>query len=177
MQDGEHADSIPLEDGSPELKHLSTSMRNMVTRLLDQRSTINRLEDLANTDPLTGLPNRAFLNQYLKLAIPEAERNQQSMAVIFIDLDGFKQVNDELGHHAGDLLLIEITQRLKSALRSGDVVARMGGDEFVMVLKTKEEHLEMLTHEISRRLLSSIDQPVLLPDNEQARVGSSLGAA
>ncbi|CAO1660499.1 GGDEF domain-containing protein [Halomonas sp. NYA30] len=177
MQDGEHADSIPLEGGSPELKHLSTSMRNMVTRLLDQHRTINRLEDLANTDPLTGLPNRAFLNQYLQIAIPEAERNQQSMAVIFIDLDGFKQVNDELGHHAGDLLLIEITQRLKSALRSGDVVARMGGDEFVMVLKTKEEHLEMLTHEISRRLLSSIDQPVLLPDNEQARVGSSLGAA
>ena len=77
MQDGEHADSIPLESGSPELKRLSTSMRNMVTRLLDQRSTINRLEDLANTDPLTGLPNRAFLNQYLQLAIPEAERNQQ----------------------------------------------------------------------------------------------------
>ncbi len=177
MQDGEHADSIPLESGSPELKRLSTSMRNMVTRLLDQRSTINRLEDLANTDPLTGLPNRAFLNQYLQLAIPEAERNQQSMVVVFIDLDGFKQVNDDLGHHAGDLLLIEITQRLKNALRSGDVVARMGGDEFVMVLKTKEEHLEMLTHEISRRLLGSIDHPVLLPDNEQARVGCSLGAA
>ena len=177
MQDGEHADSIPLESGSPELKRLSTSMRNMVTRLLDQRSTINRLEDLANTDPLTGLPNRAFLSQYLQLAIPEAERNQQSMVVVFIDLDGFKQVNDDLGHHAGDLLLIEITQRLKNALRSGDVVARMGGDEFVMVLKTKEEHLDMLTHEISRRLLGSIDHPVLLPDNEQARVGCSLGAA
>ena len=177
MHDGEHNNFIPLESGSPELKRLSTSMRDMVSRLLEQRSTINRLEDLANTDPLTGLPNRAFLNQYLQLAIPEAQRNHQSMVVIYIDLDCFKQINDELGHHAGDLLLIEITQRLKNALRSGDVVARLGGDEFVMVLKTKPEHLEMLSHEISRRLLSSISQPILLPENEQARVGCSLGAA
>ncbi|BBI60087.1 hypothetical protein HSBAA_13930 [Vreelandella sulfidaeris] len=113
MHDGEHNNFIPLESGSPELKRLSTSMRDMVSRLLEQRSTINRLEDLANTDPLTGLPNRAFLTQYLQLAIPEAQRNHQSMVVIYIDLDCFKQVNDELGHHAGDLLLIEITQRLK----------------------------------------------------------------
>lgn len=177
VYDGAGAESIPMENSYPELERLSTSMRNMVGKLLDQHNTINRLEDLANTDPLTGLPNRAFLNQYLQLAIPEAERNQQSMAVIFIDLDGFKQINDEMGHHAGDLLLIEITQRLKSALRSGDVVARLGGDEFVMVLKTKEEYLETLTHEISRRLLSAIDQPVSLPDNMQALVGCSLGAA
>ncbi|EHJ93350.1 sensor domain-containing diguanylate cyclase [Vreelandella boliviensis] len=177
IQDGEHAYCIPLESGSPEMKRLSTSMRNMVSRLLDQRQTIHRLEDLANTDPLTGLPNRAFLNQYLQLAIPEAERNKQSMAVMYIDLDGFKQVNDELGHHAGDLLLIEITQRLKTALRSGDVVARLGGDEFVMVLKTKQEHLEMLTHEVSRRLLTAIAQPILLPENKRAHVGCSLGAA
>src|SRR5690606_10707059 len=79
MHDHEHADVIPLESGSPEIKRLSTSIRNLVVRLLDQRSTINRLEDLANTDPLTGLPNRAFLNQYLQLATPEAERNHQSM--------------------------------------------------------------------------------------------------
>lgn len=177
IQDGEHADRIPEESGSPEMKRLSTSMRNMVSRLWDQRQTINRLEGLANTDPLTGLPNRAFLNQYLQLAIPEAERNKQSMAVMYIDLDGFKQVNDELGHHAGDLLLIEITQRLKNALRSGDVVARLGGDEFVMVLKTKQEHLEMLTHEVSRRLLTAIAQPILLPENKRAHVGCSLGAA
>lgn len=177
MHDHENADAIPLESGSPEIKRLSTSIRNLVVRLLDQRSTINRLEDLANTDPLTGLPNRTFLNQYLQLATPEAERNQLSMAVIFIDLDGFKKVNDELGHHAGDLLLIEITQRLKSALRSGDIVARLGGDEFVMVLKAKEEHLEMLSHEVSRRLLTSIEQPIELPENKRAQVGCSLGAA
>lgn len=177
IYDGAGADAIPMENGYPEFERLSTSMRNMVGRLLDQHQTINRLEDLANTDPLTGLPNRAFLNQYLLLAIPEAERNQQSMVVIFIDLDGFKQVNDELGHHAGDLLLIEITQRLKSALRSGDVVARLGGDEFVMVLKTKDEYLEKLTHEASKRLLSAIAKPILLPENKRALVGCSLGAA
>ncbi|WP_422102541.1 sensor domain-containing diguanylate cyclase [Vreelandella sp.] len=169
--------AIPLETGSPELKRLSTSMRDMVERLIDQRQTINRLEDLANTDPLTGLPNRAFLTQYLQHTLPEAERQQQSVVVLIFDLDGFKRVNDELGHHAGDLLLIEITQRLKSTLRSGDVVARLGGDEFVMVLKSASDNSASLAREVSQRLLQRISQPVLLPGNQQAQVGCSLGAA
>ncbi|MCB8887808.1 sensor domain-containing diguanylate cyclase [Vreelandella malpeensis] len=177
IQDGYGADVIPLERGAPELKQLSVSMRNMVMRLVDQHQTIRRLEDLANTDPLTGLPNRAFLNQYLQLAVPEAQRNGQSMIVFFIDLDGFKQVNDELGHHAGDLLLIEITQRLKNALRSGDIVARLGGDEFVMVLKTQPVHMELLTREVSQRLLTAISEPISLPEEKTAKVGCSLGAA
>lgn len=177
IQDGHGADVIPLESGAPELKRLSVSMRNMVLRLVDQHQTIRRLEDLANTDPLTGLPNRAFLNQYLQLAVPEAQRNGQSMIVFFIDLDGFKQVNDVQGHHAGDLVLIEITQRLKNALRSGDIVARLGGDEFVMVLKARPDSLESLTHEVSRRLLAAIEAPIVLPDEQIATVGGSLGAA
>ncbi|MCP1312839.1 MULTISPECIES: GGDEF domain-containing protein [unclassified Halomonas] len=177
IQDGHGADVIPLESGAPELKRLSVSMRNMVMRLVDQHQTIRRLEDLANTDPLTGLPNRAFLNQYLQLAVPEAQRNGQSMIVFFIDLDGFKQVNDVQGHHAGDLVLIEITQRLKNALRSGDIVARLGGDEFVMVLKARPDSLESLTHEVSRRLLAAIEAPIVLPDEQIATVGGSLGAA
>ncbi|WP_447555529.1 sensor domain-containing diguanylate cyclase [Vreelandella sp. EE22] len=177
IQDGTGAESIALECSAPELERLSTSLRNMVGRLSDQRQTISRLKDLANTDPLTGLPNRAFLDHYLQLAVPEAQRQQQSMIVFFIDLDGFKQVNDGLGHHAGDLLLIEITQRLKNTLRSGDIVARLGGDEFVMVLKTQPHSLEMLTHEVSQRLLTAISQPITLTQGQHATVGCSLGAA
>ncbi|WP_404344993.1 diguanylate cyclase domain-containing protein [Vreelandella venusta] len=169
--------AMTLETGSPELKRLSTSMRDMVERLIDQRQTISRLEDLANTDPLTGLPNRAFLTQYLQHTLPEAERQQQSVIVLLFDLDGFKRVNDELGHHAGDLLLIEVTQRLKSTLRSGDVVARLGGDEFVMVLKSPDESSAALATEVSQRLLQRIASPVVLPGNQQAQVGCSLGAA
>lgn len=168
---------IQIETGSPELKRLSISMRNMVERLLDQHQTISRLEDLANTDPLTGLANRSFLNHYLRHALPDAERQGLSMVVIALDLDGFKKVNDELGHHAGDLLLIEITQRLEAATRSGDVVARLGGDEFVMVLKSSPEATETLAKEVSERLLHSIAEPVHLPSKETARVGCSVGAA
>jgi diguanylate cyclase (GGDEF)-like protein len=171
------ANDIPVETGSPELMRLSTSMRNMVGRLLDQHRTIRQLEDLANSDPLTGLPNRTFLNRYLLHLLPEADREQQSIALIFIDLDGFKEVNDELGHHAGDLLLIDITQRLQSVLRANDIVARWGGDEFVMVLKAPSHQLPTLTHDISERLLTSIAQPVSLPEQQQVIVNCSLGAA
>ncbi|UYG00793.1 MULTISPECIES: diguanylate cyclase domain-containing protein [unclassified Halomonas] len=175
--EGDQAGIIPLERGASEFKRLSVSLREMVGRLSDQRQTISRLEDLANSDPLTGLPNRAFLMQYLQHAVPEAQRHLQNMVVMYIDLDGFKRVNDELGHHAGDLLLIEITNRLKNALRSGDVVARLGGDEFVMVLKTQPEYLEPLTHEVGRRLLNAIERPIQLAEGQTATVGCSLGAA
>ncbi|KPQ24310.1 MAG: GGDEF domain protein [Halomonas sp. HL-48] len=171
------ANNIPVETGSPELMRLSISMRNMVGRLLDQHRTIRQLEDLANSDPLTGLPNRTFLNRYLLHLLPEAKREQQSIALIFIDLDGFKEVNDELGHHAGDLLLIDITQRLQSVLRANDIVARWGGDEFVMVLKAPSHQLPTLTQAISERLLTTIAQPVALPEELQVTVNCSLGAA
>ncbi|MDR5884718.1 diguanylate cyclase domain-containing protein [Vreelandella janggokensis] len=168
---------IPLETGSPELMRLSTSMRNMVGRLLDQNRTIRRLEDIANSDPLTGLPNRAFLDRYLSHALPEAERQQQSIALVYIDLDGFKDVNDELGHHAGDLLLIDIANRLQEVLRASDVVARWGGDEFVMALKAPADQLPTLTQAISERLLASTSQPISLPEHQAVTVNCSLGAA
>lgn len=169
--------AITLETGSPEFERLSTSMRDMVERLLDQRQTISRLEDLANTDPLTGLPNRSFLDQYLQHTLAEMERQQHSLVVLMFDLDGFKRVNDTLGHHAGDLLLIEVTQRLKATLRSGDVVARLGGDEFVMIIKSPSVSSASLAKDISQRLLTHIAKPVPLPDGQTAQVGCSLGAA
>lgn len=169
--------AFTLETGSPEFERLSTSMRDMVERLLDQRQTISRLEDLANTDPLTGLPNRSFLDQYLQHTLAEMERQQHSLIVLMFDLDGFKRVNDTLGHHAGDLLLIEVTQRLKATLRSGDVVARLGGDEFVMIIKSPSVSSATLANDISQRLLTHIAKPVYLPDGQTAQVGCSLGAA
>jgi diguanylate cyclase (GGDEF)-like protein len=93
-----------------------------------------RLYHLANHDPLTGLPNRFQLFERLVLAIAFARRNREHVVVMFIDLDGFKLVNDTLGHEAGDLLLKEVAQRLRSAVRDSDIVARLGGDEFVVVL-------------------------------------------
>ncbi len=85
-------------------------------------------------DGLTGLPNRVFFYEHVRQIIEEAVRYERRAAVIFLDLDGFKKVNDELGHDAGDRLLQEVARRLKSSVRASDVVARMGGDEFTLVL-------------------------------------------
>jgi len=113
----------------------------------------------------------------LQHTLAETERQQHSLVVLMFDLDGFKGVNDTLGHHAGDLLLIEVTQRMKATLRSGDVVARLGGDEFVMIIKSPSVSSASLAKDISQRLLTHIAKPVYLPDGQTAQVGCSLGAA
>ena len=97
--------------------------------------TAARLEELALRDPLTGLANRLVLQDRLKHAAERASRSRQPSAVLFIDLDGFKAVNDTYGHHAGDLLLVEVGQRLTALLRPGDTLARVSGDEFVLLLE------------------------------------------
>jgi diguanylate cyclase (GGDEF)-like protein len=92
------------------------------------------LEALALTDPLTGLANRRLLAERLSMAIVHARRNNSTMAVVYLDLDGFKQINNTMGHDAGDALLKMVAARLTATLREEDTVARMGGDEFVILL-------------------------------------------
>ena len=94
-----------------------------------------RIEYLASHDSLTKLPNREMFNELLRHAIEAARRYQWRFALLFIDLDRFKVINDSLGHDAGDMLLVEIASRLRGALRASDVVARLGGDEFVVILE------------------------------------------
>jgi diguanylate cyclase (GGDEF)-like protein len=92
------------------------------------------LESLALMDPLTGLANRRFLADRMSMAIVHARRDKSIMAVVFLDLDGFKQVNDTLGHDAGDVLLKMVAERLVVTVREEDTVARLGGDEFMIVM-------------------------------------------
>ncbi len=102
----------------------------------DRRRTEDRMLHDAFHDALTGLPNRALFLDHLKLALSRAKRHSSSkFAVLFIDLDRFKYVNDSLGHYAGDLLLIEVARRIEKCLRPGDTVARLGGDEFTILLE------------------------------------------
>lgn len=93
-----------------------------------------RIERLAHFDQLTGLPNRTLLNEHFKFALGRAQRNEEQLALMFLDLDRFKNINDTLGHATGDQLLMEVARRLKSALREEDTLSRLGGDEFIIVL-------------------------------------------
>ena len=102
--------------------------------MTDIKRTQNRLHELVNHDPLTGLPNRRLLNELLEHSIKRAERDHHKIALLFIDLDRFKAVNDSLGHQVGDKLLLEAAKRISLSIRDSDVVARLGGDEFVVMM-------------------------------------------
>ncbi|CAN7507486.1 GAF domain-containing protein [Bradyrhizobium sp. LjRoot220] len=133
-----------------------------------------RIEYLASHDSLTKLPNREMFNGLLRRAIDAAERYRRSFAVLFIDLDRFKVINDSLGHDAGDMLLVEIGGRLRNALRSSDVVARLGGDEFVVILEEAAERHEV--ERIAGELLSVLGQPLQLSGHE-CHTTASIGIA
>ncbi|HMI15580.1 MAG TPA: GAF domain-containing protein, partial [Bradyrhizobium sp.] len=133
-----------------------------------------RIEYLASHDSLTSLPNRETFNGLLHYAIEAARRHQRRFAVLFIDLDRFKVINDSLGHEAGDMLLVEIANRLRHTLRSSDVVARLGGDEFVVILEEAAESHDV--ERITRNLLSVLSEPLQLSGHE-CHTTASIGIA
>ncbi len=133
-----------------------------------------RLAHQASHDALTALPNRALLLDRLNQQLLFAERAGQMVAVLFLDLDGFKAVNDRLGHAAGDELLIAIASRLQGHVRAGDTVARLGGDEFVLVLSALTNRREVTI--VVERLIAAIGSPILLAMGE-VQVSASIGIA
>ena len=130
------------------------------------------LDHIAHYDVLTGLPNRVLLADRLRQGMNQAQRRGQQLAVIFLDLDGFKVINDSLGHEAGDLLLMTVARRMKLALRDGDTLARIGGDEFVAVLVDMDNTASSIP--LLNRLLEAAAQPVQLL-NVSLKVSASLG--
>ncbi len=140
-----------------------------ITALKVQQS---QLEHIAHFDALTGAPNRLLLADRLHQAMSQAARHGQKLAVAFIDLDGFKTVNDRYGHEAGDQLLIAVTSRMKQALRDGDSLARLGGDEFVALLLDLTDAAASVP--ILNRLLEAVAEPVRLGDID-LQVTASLG--
>lgn len=131
-----------------------------------------RVEYLAYHDGLTALPNRSLFNKLLSQAIRQAQRYDRQLAVAFIDLDRFKQINDTLGHEAGDELLKEVAGRLKACLRESDTVARLGGDEFVVLLTELQE--TKLAATVAQKIVSAIATPFILLGQE-FRVTASIG--
>lgn len=129
----------------------------------------NQIQYLANFDALTDLPNRLMLQDHLKYSLSLAKRNNGKLAVIFLDLDHFKDVNDTLGHSVGDVLLVEVARRLRLILREEDTLSRTGGDEFVLILPDTDAHG---AENVSQKLLSIIAEPYHLESNELSVTGS-----
>lgn len=158
-------------------KELEASNANLRRQIDERRKAEERLYFEAHHDALTKLPNRAMFSDRLTYAIQHFKRHiNRSFSVLFIDLDRFKMINDTLGHHAGDLFLIEIANRLRGCVRSNDVLARLGGDEFVVLLDCFESEDDV--EDVAARIIRAIEQPYDLEGNtlySNASIGIALG--
>jgi diguanylate cyclase (GGDEF)-like protein len=139
---------------------------------IERKRSELRLNYLAQYDPLTGVPNRQFFHDQLNRATARAQRLGTKVALLFLDLDQFKIVNDTLGHHAGDQLLREAARRLSSVIRSGDVLARLGGDEFAIMAESVDSIRD--TEAMAQGLLNAIDRPFEV-DGRSIVVTTSIG--
>ena len=146
----------------------------------ERKQAEKRIEELAFYDSLTHLPNRTLLFDRLSQSMAQSQRNETFGAVLFIDLDNFKTLNDTLGHDKGDLLLIQVAERLRTSVREGDTVSRFGGDEFVVVLENldgSEESVASQTKMVATKMLVALSQPYQLQDichRSTASIGATL---
>ncbi len=160
----------PIRDASGEVRQLQSSGRDIT----QQRETEQSLIKQAFHDDLTGLPNKALLLDRVDQAFAVSRRSQQPIAVLFIDLDGFKTINDTLGHQAGDTALSKVAERLSAIVRPGDTLARIGGDEFVMLCAGTDGARGATA--VARRILGAFDHPFVLGGHPVA-LSTSIGIA
>ena len=153
---------------------IPTGWHGMLVDISDRKVREQDLASRAFHDPLTHLPNRALLLKRLEQAIKRAKHEMKVVALVYIDLDDFKIVNDRLGHALGDRLLIEVSKRISSRLRSVDTVSRVGGDEFIVLIEGVTSAAE--ARQIAERIGQGMDEPYMLND-QQIRVTSSRGLA
>ncbi len=141
---------------------------------LELKNLRSKIEHMANHDTLTGLPTLRLASDRLDLAISNAKRLKQKVALLFMDLDGFKQVNDTYGHEVGDVVLQTIAQRLREAIREVDTACRIGGDEFLVLISGAVNRYQV--EEVCQRLIESVGKKVTLGDISST-VGVSIGIA
>ena len=158
---------------SDEAGHLTAAFNRVLSKLLESRA---ELEYSARHDPLTGLPNRQLLDDRIQQAQIRAQRSQRHIALLFLDLDGFKPINDRLGHRAGDAALCEVAARLNEVVRREDTLARVGGDEFVILLSDLNDNAREVAELVAHKCLSVFQQPFIL-DDPSCRLGTSIGIA
>jgi diguanylate cyclase (GGDEF)-like protein/PAS domain S-box-containing protein len=177
------------EEGSPFDMELSDGRQLEMTRnpvpdgsaviiiedVTERRQSEAKMLHWARHDPLTGLPNRRYLRERLERMLNRCAGNHgPALAVMYLDLDGFKQVNDGLGHHAGDLVLKAVANRLRKTLRHGELVARLGGDEFAIVV---ENATSAASAALAQRTIQRLSEPYPLSTGATASIGASIGIA
>lgn len=140
--------------------------------ITNRKAAEERMRFLAHHDALTGLPNRTLLTDRLLRGIALAKRNNNKLAVIFLDLNDFKKINDTLGHHAGDQLLQIVAQRLSNCVRESDTVGRLGGDEFVVLVGAIDKHVDVLV--VAEKIVASLAQPMTI-EGRIVQVSTSIG--
>ena len=160
----------PIQDSAGEVSHFISILEDVTA----MRAAEAKLEHLAHYDLLTELPNRILFSDYLRQAIALARRNGESVALMFIDLDKFKQVNDTHGHNVGDVLLQQVAARLKSCVRESDRVARLAGDEFTVLLSAVTTHLDATV--VAEKLTTAFVEAFPVADL-QSQSGVSIGIA
>jgi diguanylate cyclase (GGDEF)-like protein/PAS domain S-box-containing protein len=166
---------IPVEFIVRTMVYRDERLRMTIVRdMRDREAARTRIEYLAHHDALTGLPNRAAFMEQLELALAAARLHHGRLALLFIDLDEFKRVNDSLGHLAGDELLQQVGARITGTLRATDLVARFGGDEFMVLLPGAVDDAEL--RDVAQKLLAAVAQPVPI-EGRQMRVTPSIGVA
>ncbi len=170
---------IPLQPlpviRNDEVGYLTTAFNQVLAKLLESRAA---LEQLAHHDVLTGLPNRQLLADRFQQACNHAQRKQTLIVLLFLDLDGFKLINDRLGHGFGDAALIHIAQRLRQIVRREDTLARVGGDEFVILLSDipADDQAKSIAERVAEQCLSVFQEPLIL-QGESCHLGVSIGIA
>lgn len=151
---------------------LLTSIADTLAGVLERKRMEDQLKHIAHHDSLTGLPNRAMFLQHLTRFMATSHREKGSLAVMFLDLDRFKAVNDTMGHEMGDKLLIEVAKRLRECLREADIVARLGGDEFTIILTTILQPEDVSN--VAKKIISKLSQPFPIHDHV-CHIGASVG--
>lgn len=167
---------ISEESGIKDIDMLSSTINDLVRTLNTQESALGKMVTLAHHDKLTGLPNRVALDLYIEKTMQGAMYNNEALIFMYLDLDGFKPINDTYGHGAGDIILQQVASRLKSSIKPEDMVARIGGDEFLIVTTSPSDYSLNNGKALGNALIQSIREPFTV-EGEELKVGCSVGGA